>query len=150
MSQTASGKQGRRRGRPTVNQVFDLAVAVDQRLPRLGPARRLGLILGLEGGLAVLHRLQGRLVALLLVGQPLGQAVTLLCQGVKLGLLSAEGGLSPTQLFPQTGVGRCRDGRKERSNKEEVVKEDPTRLLSSRPESRGLHPVGALTRPHVR
>ena len=89
-------------------------------------------------------------MALLLVGQPLGQAVTLLCQGVKLGLLSTEGGLSPTQLLPQTGVGRCRDGRKERSNKEEVVKEDPTRLLSSRPESRGLHPVGALTRPHVR
>ena len=29
-------------------------------------------------------------------------------------------------------------------------RKDPTRLLSSRPESRGLHPVGALTRPHVR
>ena len=97
-----------------------------------------------------MHRLQSRLVALFLVGQPLGQAVMLLCQGVKLGLLSTEGGLSTAQLLPQTGVGRCRDGRKERSNKEEVVKEDPTRLLSSRPESRGLHPVGALTRPHMR
>ena len=86
-------------------------------------------------------------MALLLVGQPLGLAVTLLCQGGKLGLLSAEGGLSPAQLFPQTGVGRCRDGRKGRSNKEEVVKEDPTRLLSSRPKSRGLHPMGALARP---
>ena len=104
----------------------------------------------MEGGLAVLHRLQSRLVALFLVGQPLGQAVMFLHQGGKLGLLSAEGGLSPAQLFPQTGVGRCRDGRKERSNKGEVVKEDPTRLLSSRPESRGLHLVGALTRPHVR
>ena len=31
-----------------------------------------------------------------------------------------------------------------------VVKKDLTRLLSSRPESRGLHPVGALMRPHVR
>ena len=31
-----------------------------------------------------------------------------------------------------------------------VVKEDLTRLLSSRPESRGLHPVGALARPHRR
>ena len=150
MSQTASGKQGRRRRRLTVNQIFDLAIAIDQRLLRFGPAGRLCLILGLEGGLAVLHRLQGRLMALLLVGQPLGQAVTLLGQDVKLGFLSAEGGLSPTQLLPQSGVGRCRHGRKERSNKEEVVKEDPTRLLSSRPESRGLHPVGALTRPHVR
>ena len=44
----------------------------------------------------------------------------------------AEGGLSPAQLFPQTGVGRCRDGRKERSNKDEVVKEDPTRLQGGR------------------
>ena len=100
MSQTASGKQGRRRRRPTVNQVFDLAIAVDQRLLRFGPAGCLCLILGLEGSLAVLHRLQGRLVALLLVGQPLGQAVTLLCQGGKLGLLSAEGGLSPARLLP--------------------------------------------------
>ena len=100
MSQTASGKQRRRRRRPTVNQVFDLAIAVDQRLLRFGPAGRLCLILGLEGGLAVLRRLQGRLVALLLVGQPLGQAVTLLHQGGKLGLLSTEGGLRPSQLLP--------------------------------------------------
>ena len=104
----------------------------------------------MEGGLAVLHRLQGSLVALLLVGQPLGQAVTLLGQGVKLGLLSRKGGLSPTQLLPQFGVGRCRYGREEKSNKKEVVKKDPTRLLRSRPESLGLHPVGALTRPHMR
>ena len=150
MSQTASGKQGRRRRRPTINQVFDLAIAVDQRLLRFGPAGRLCLLLGLEGDLAVLHRLQGRLVALLLVGQPHDQTVTLLCQGGKFGLLNTKAGLCPAQLLPQTGVGRCRNGSKERSNEEEVVKEDPTRLLSSRPESRGLHPVGALTRPHVR
>ena len=31
-----------------------------------------------------------------------------------------------------------------------VVEKDPTRLLSSRPESWVLHPVGALTRPHGR
>ena len=104
----------------------------------------------MEGGLAVLHRLQGHLVALLLVGQPLDQAVTLLNQGVKLGFLGAKGGLGPTQLLPQVGIGLCRYGKEEKSNKEEVVKEDPTELLSSRPESRGLHPVGALTRPHVR
>ena len=90
----------RRRRRPTVDQVFDLPGAADQRLPCLSPDRRLGLTLSLEGSLAVLHRLQGRLVALLLVGQPLGQAVTLLCQGGKLGLLSAEGGLIPAQLLP--------------------------------------------------
>ena len=89
-------------------------------------------------------------MALLLVGQLLDQAVTLLSQGVELGFLSAKGGLGPTQLLPQFGVGRCRYGREEKSNKKEVVKKDPTRLLSSRPESRGLHPVGALTRPHVR
>ena len=92
----ASGKQGRRRRRLTVNQIFDLAIAIVQRLLRFGPASRLCLILGLEGGLAVLHRLQGRLV----VGQPLGQAVTLLGQGGKLSLLSTEGGLSPSQLLP--------------------------------------------------
>ena len=99
MNQTASGKQGTKK-KAAYRQVFDLAIAVDQRLLRFGPASRLCLILGLEGGLAVLHRLQGRLVALLLVGQPLGQAVTLLCQGGKLGLLSSEGSLSPAQLFP--------------------------------------------------
>ena len=150
MSQTASGKQGRRTGRPTVNQVFDLAVAVDQRLPCLSPARRLGLVFVLEGGLAVLHRFQDRLVALLLVGQLLDQAVTLLSQGVELDFLSTKGGLGPTQLLPQFGVGRCRYGREKKSNKKEVVRKDPARLLSSRPESRGLHPVGALTRPHMR
>ena len=64
-----------------------------QRLPCLGPARRLGLIFGFEGGLAVLRRLQGRLVALLLVGQFLGQAIALLSQGGALGLLGAKGGL---------------------------------------------------------
>ena len=93
MSQMASGKQGRRRRRPTVNQVFDLAIAVDQCLLHFGPAGRLCLILGLEGGLAVLHRLQGRLVALRLVGQPLGQAVAFLHQGGELGILGTKSSL---------------------------------------------------------
>ena len=104
----------------------------------------------LGGRLAILHRLQGRLLALLLVGQLLDQAVTLLNQGVKLSFLGAKGSLGPTQLLPQFGVGRCRYGREEKSNKKEVVKKDPTRLLNSRPESQGLHPVGALARPHMR
>ena len=52
-------------------------VAYHQRLPRLGPACLLCLKLGFKGGLAVLRRLQGRLVVLLLVGQLLGQVVTL-------------------------------------------------------------------------
>ena len=115
MSQTASGKQGRRRRRPTVNQVFDLAIAVDQRLLRFGSAGRLCLIFGLEGGLAILHRLQGRLVALLLVDQPLDQAVTLLNQGVKLGFLGAKGGLGPIQLLPQVGIGLYRYGKEEKA-----------------------------------
>ena len=96
----ADGKKGRRDRRLTVNQILDLAIAGDQSLPGLCPASRLCLILGLEGGLAVLHRLQGRLVALLLVGQPLGQAVTLLHQGGELGLLGTKGGLRPSQLLP--------------------------------------------------
>ena len=66
----------------------------------LQPSQPPRLVLGLEGGFAVLHRLQSRLVALLLVGQPLGQAVTLLRQGGKIGLLSAKGGLRPSQLLP--------------------------------------------------
>ena len=114
------------------------------------PARRLRLVLGLKGGLAILRSFQRSLVAFLLVGQLLDQAVTLLSQGVELGFLSAKAGLGPTQLLPQFGVGRCRYGIEDKSNKKEVVKKDPTRLLSSRPESRGLHPVGALTRPHRR
>ena len=89
-------------------------------------------------------------MALLLVGQLLGQAVTLQDQGVVLGFLGAKGGLGPAELPPQVGIGSCKHEDKGKINKEEVVKEDPTRLLSSRPESRGLHPVGALTRPHRR
>ena len=64
-----------------------------QRLPHLGPVCCLGLIFGFEGGLAVLRRLQGRLVALLLVGQLLGQAIALLGQGGALVFLGAKGGL---------------------------------------------------------
>ena len=86
-------------------------------------------------------------MALLLVGQLLDQAVTLLSQGVELGFLSTKGGLGPTQLLPQFGVGRCRYGREEKSNNKEVVRKYPTRLLSSRPESRGLQPAGAPARP---
>ena len=146
MSQTASGKQGRRRGRPTVNQVFDLAITVDQCLLRFGPAGRLCLILGLEGGLAVPHRLQGRLVALLLVGQPLGQAVTLLRQGGKLGLLNTEGSLRPSQLLPQTGVGRCKDGRvKEAIRRSRQGRSDPTAQQSAR--ISGTSPSGCADAP---
>ena len=124
--------------------------ALAQHLPHLGPVCCLGLVLGFEGGLAVLRRLQGRLMALLLVGQLLDQAVMLLSEGVKLGFLGAKGALGPTQLLPQFGIGRYRYGKEEKSNKNEVARKDPARLLNSRPESRGLHPVGALTRPHVR
>ena len=116
----------------------------------LSPARRFGLKLGLQGVLAVLRLLQGRLVALLLVGQLLGQAVTLQDQGIVLGFLGAKGGLGPAELPPQVGIGSCKHEDKGKINKEEAVKEDPTRLLSSRPESRGQHLVGALTRPHRR
>ena len=76
-------------------------------MPCLSPARRLGLVLCLEGGLAVLRRLQGRLVALLLVGQFLVQVVTLLSQGAELTLLGEKGGLGHTQLLPQVGIGSC-------------------------------------------
>ena len=62
------GKKGRRGRRLTVNQILDLAIAGDQSLPGLCPAGRLRLELGLESGLAVLRRLQCRLVAFLLVG----------------------------------------------------------------------------------
>ena len=71
----ADGKKGRRGRRLTVNQIFDLAVARDQSLPGLSPAGRLRLELGLEDGFAILRGLQRRLVALLLVGQLLDQAV---------------------------------------------------------------------------
>ena len=81
-------------------------------MPCLGPARRLGFIFGFEGGLAVLRCLQGCLVAFLLVGQFLGQAVTLLSQGTELALLGAKGGLGHAQLLPQVGVGSCQYGKK--------------------------------------
>ena len=116
----------------------------------LSPARRFGLELGLQGVLAILRLLQGHLVVLLLAGQLLGQAVMLQDQGVVLDFLGAKGGLGPAELPSQVGIGSCKHEDKGKINKEEVVKEDPTQLLSSRPESRGLHPLGALTRPHVR
>ena len=103
--------------RLTVNQIFDLTIASDQSLPRFSPASRFCLVLGLEGGFAVLHRLQSRLVAFLLVGQLLGQAVAFLHQGGELGILGTKGSLRLSQLCPQTGVGHCRDGRKRRNNK---------------------------------
>ena len=47
-------------------------------------------------------------MALLLVGQLLGQAVTLQDQGVVLGFLGAKGGLGPAELPPQVGIGSCK------------------------------------------
>ena len=116
-AKVADSKKGRRDRRLTVNQILDLAIAGDQSLPGLCPAGRLRLELGLESGFTVLCSLQGRLVALLLVGQLLDQAVALLHQGGELGVLDTEGGLRLSQLCPQTGVGRCRDGRKRKNNK---------------------------------
>ena len=113
----ADGKKGRRGRRLTVNQILNLAIAGDQSLPGLCPAGRLRLELGLEGGFAILRSLQRRLVAFLLVGQLLDQAVALLHQGGELRVLGTKSSLGLPQLCPQTGVGRCRDGRKRRNNK---------------------------------
>ena len=97
---------GEERGRQlTIDQVLDAAEAFIQCLPGLSPARRLGLKLCLQGGLAILRFLQGRLVALLLVSQLLGQAVTLLDQGSVLSILGTKGGLRFSELPPQVGVG---------------------------------------------
>ena len=89
----------------TIDQVFDTAEAFIQRLPGLCPARRLSLKLRLQGGLVVLHFLQGRLVAFLLVSQLLGQAVTLLDQGSVLSILGTKVGLRFAEIPPQVGVG---------------------------------------------
>ena len=89
-------------------------------MPRFSPASRFRLVLGLEGGFAVLHRLQSRLVALLLVGQLLGQAVAFLHQGGELGILGTKGSLRLSQLCPQAGVGHCRDGRKRKNSKRKL------------------------------
>ena len=69
-------------------------------MPGLSPARRLSLELGLQGGFAILRFLQGRLVALLLVSQLFGQAVTLQDQGGVLSFLDAKGGLRLAELPP--------------------------------------------------
>ena len=90
-----------------------MAVAIIQRLPRLGPVRRLDLVLGLEGGLAVLHRLKSRLMTPLLVSQLLGQAVALLSRCTTLCLLGAQSGLGLTQLLLQGSVGLCKDNKEE-------------------------------------
>ena len=71
-----------------------------QRLPGLSPARRFGLELGLQGGFVILRLLQGCLVALLLVSQLLGQAVTLQDQGIVLGFLGTKGALRLAKLPP--------------------------------------------------
>ena len=47
-------------------------------------------------------------MALLLVGQLLGQAVTLQDQGAVLSFLGAKGGLGPAELLPQVGIGSCK------------------------------------------
>ena len=67
----------------------------------------------MEGGLGVLHCLQGRLVALLLVSQLLGQAVALLNRSTALGLLGTQRGLGLTQLLQQVGIGLCKDSKEE-------------------------------------
>ena len=113
----ADGKKGRRSRRLTVNQIFDLTIARDQSLPRFSPAGCLRLVLGLEGGFAVLHRLQSRLVAFLLVGQLLGQVVAFPHQGGEFGVLGTKGSLRLSQLCPQTGVGHCKDGRERKNSK---------------------------------
>ena len=113
----ADSKKGRRDRRLTVNQILDLAIAGDQSLPGLCPAGRLHLELGLEGSFAILRSLQRRLVAFLLVGQLLDQAVALLHQGGKPGALGTKSSLGLPQLCPQTGVGYCRDGRKRKNSK---------------------------------
>ena len=68
-----------------------MAEAFIQRLPGLSPARHFSLELGLQGGFIILCLLQSRLMALLLVSQLLGQAVTLQDQGVVLGFLGTKG-----------------------------------------------------------
>ena len=60
--------------------------------------------------------------AFLLVGQLLDQAVTLVHQGGELRVLGMKSSLGLPQLCPQTGVGRCRDGRKRRNNKRKSSK----------------------------
>ena len=94
----AYGKKGRRGRRLTVNQIFDLAIAGDQSLPGFVPGDRLHLELGLEGGFAILRSLQRSLVAFLLVGQLLDQAVALLHQGGKLRVLGTKSSLGLPQL----------------------------------------------------
>ena len=121
-AKVADGKKGRRGRRLTVNQIFDLAVARDQSLPGLSPASRLRLELGLESGFAVLRRLQCRLMAFFLVGQLLGQAVALLHQGGELGILGMKSSLGLPQLCPQSGIGRCRDGRKRKNSKRKSLR----------------------------
>ena len=81
-------------------------------MPGLNPARRFSLELGLQGGFVILRLLQSRLVALLLVSQLLGQAVTLLSRGTALSLLGTQRGLVLTQLLPQVGIGLCKDGKR--------------------------------------
>ena len=84
-------------------------------MPGLSPACRFGLELGLQGVFVILRLLQGRLVALLLVSQLLGQAVALQDQGIVLGFLGAKGGLGPAELPPQVGIGSCKHEREKKN-----------------------------------
>ena len=56
-------------------------------------------------------------------------------------------------MLHQLGGSRCKKKTKGviiyfDKNENKPTREDPARLLSSRPKSRGLHPAGALARPH--
>jgi hypothetical protein len=85
-----------------------------------------------------------------LVRQLLDQAVALLSYLAALLLLGAQLGLGLAQALLQFGGRPCKDKEEKTSTickEDECLPGDPARLLSSRPESRGLHPAGALARP---
>ena len=83
-----------------------------------------------------------------LVRQFLRQTVALLGGLAALLLLGVELGLELAHARPQLSGSLCQDKKEtSASTKNKFLPEDPARLLSSRPESRGLHPAGALTCP---
>jgi hypothetical protein len=135
----------------TFEHLLDHLIALRQILLPVEPVRALGLEFGLEELLPVLQlpdllRVPGGLVGQRLL-QPLalrGRLAALQLLGLKLALklshtvLQLRGGLYENKEESSATV----------QTKTRSRQEDPARLLSSRPESRGLHPVGALARPH--
>ena len=103
-----------KRGKLTVNHVFNFAEAGSQQSLLISPGGAFGLELSKETGLLVLRLLLGLLEKLRLLRQLRDQPVTLFGQLALVRLLGTQRGVGFAQLLLQGGVGLCKGRRRKR------------------------------------